>query len=340
MSVSISQLYTKNPITNPKYPDLLEGAVSAGGGTYTSGGMAIQALVALANGDETLVTTTTTLTAPLPNVIRYKFTTPGQIITLPAANAADPHPTGKMIWFYPDPANTQNFNINTADGTTYINNNGNNIFAVWFGSNSNQNGTPLGNFILFNSSVLGTAAYQNVTDFCQVANNLSDVNPEIARVNLDVPAIRISTMGNPNGAIPGTMGDICFDTSLSAPYPVYICNTTGNSSTAVWQLISLPPSSPNISGTTHTLSSADVGKLNLITNVAGCTITVNSNSLQTGETATFQRANGAGNIVFAAGTGTIESIPVGSLTVADVNGKAEISLPSDTNYYLRGDLTP
>lgn len=133
-----------------------------GDGTYTTQKAVATLISAFANGNFIEVTDTITLTDPLPNVIWYNFTDPGKVITLPPANVPGiSQPAGKWIIFYPAPTNTENFDINTADGNTYDTVIGSPAFAIFFGSNSNIRGTPIGNIKFFNGASLGTLASQN-----------------------------------------------------------------------------------------------------------------------------------------------------------------------------------
>ncbi len=143
MATEISQL---SPVVTPLYTDVLPTTQLAQVGIDSSKVSNLQ-LATLINGNYLLVDDTIILPSPCPNIIWYKFTTPGKVITLPAANGANSPPLGKPIWFYPHPDNTQDFDINTADGTTFITNIGNNHFMLMYGSNSNINGTPIANWI-------------------------------------------------------------------------------------------------------------------------------------------------------------------------------------------------
>jgi len=106
------------------------------------------------------VSTDTVLTNPCPQVIRCDFTTVGHSITLPPATLPGGQPNGKLIYFKIAPTNTQLFDINTADGSTFIANAGLVNFAISYSTNGNINGTPIDIFY-FAGGALGTMASQN-----------------------------------------------------------------------------------------------------------------------------------------------------------------------------------
>jgi hypothetical protein len=137
-----TEISVLNPVVTPLYTDVLPETQLAEVGV-NSRKISLLQLTEVINGNYSLITTSQTLPSPCPNYICYKFTTPGQVITLPAANGANGHPKGKPIWFFPHVDNTEDFDINTNDGTTFITNIGNNKFMLVYSTNATQNGTPI-----------------------------------------------------------------------------------------------------------------------------------------------------------------------------------------------------
>jgi hypothetical protein len=390
------------------------------------------------SGSQT-VTTSTVFTNPCPQVIRVSITTIGQAITLPSALGVNGQPAGKFIYIQIAPTNTQLFDINTADGSTFISNAGDSDLILSYSTNGNMNGTPI-NITAIPTS-FGSMAFQNADNVNITGGDIGGLDTlesaEFSCANVTItggtingvtigvdPTVRGINSGTSGNVLPGDLsnvvrylgasnyaltllddidsppgsyfwlenfsdtgtltlvygsGDIYGNTVLPARTSnanfiratinkpvngVWVCNagsmmnqnsnnvnitnglisgdvSVNADATSGFQAVSYQQlnDSPNISGTTHTLASGDSLRNNLVTNVSGCAITVNTASFEIGESAFFQRASGAGNVSFIAGTGTINAIPAGSLIVATENGAAWIFRAADGEYYLRGDLT-
>jgi hypothetical protein len=370
-----------NAVVTPLYTDVLPETQLAEVGVNSRKISNLQ-LTNLINGNYLVVTTTQTLPSPCPNYICYKFTTPGEVITLPAANTANGHPAGKPIWFFPHADNTEDFDINTNDGTTFITNIGNNKFTLTYSTNATQNGTPIDRIVFadtgsFLPTVGGTltgnlsidgGAVGGFTglDISKNANSALQLNlynenvgasALVQFVSLTEGADVIHTAGL-NG---GDLVSWGFDASDASAY--VICTSailgTGNifridqngaalfygtvtlnaDATTGLQAVSYQQlnSTLTISGTTHTLASTNALRNSICTNVAGCTITINTASLQDGESANFQSANAAGVVQFSAGTGTVYYSPALCNKLV-TNGAATVTRQG-SDYYVHGDLT-
>lgn len=79
--------------------------------------------------------------------------------------------------------------------------------------------------------------------------------------------------GNPNGVLAGQTYQFCWDTSNSV---LYICTTTGTSSTAVWTSLGVPPGGINWTTIAGTTQAAAINSGYVIGNGAQTTVTLPS----------------------------------------------------------------
>jgi hypothetical protein len=137
--------------------------------------------------------------------------------------------------------------------------------------------------------------------------------------NLFSSSIMLNFAGNPNGNVAGTANQtLCWDTSHKF---LWICTTTGSTSTAVWTPIigaltngQLPIGN---TGTAPTASTLTAGTNILISNSAG-NITIS--------------ATGAGGFTWTHVTGTTQTMSVNSGYVADNVGLVTLTLPSSSAF--------
>jgi hypothetical protein len=373
-----------NAVVTPLYTDVLPETQLAEVGVNSRKISNLQ-LTNLINGNYLVVTTTQTLPSPCPNYICYKFTTPGEVITLPAANTANGHPAGKPIWFFPHADNTEDFDINTNDGTTFLTNIGDNKFTLTYSTNATQNGTPIdrivfadtgsflqttGGTLTGNLSIDGGAApgFSGLDINKTLADSPAQINVYNAFPGLGATAeINAMSEGAADAVFRAAVngGDLFtwgLDASDSGAFVLSNSNTLGGAdnllrigqdkaalfygtvtlnadATTGLQVVSYQQlnSTLTISGTTHTLASTDALRNSVCTNVAGCTITINTASLQDGESANFQSANAAGVVQFSAGTGTVYYSPALCNKLV-TNGAATVTRQVN-DYYVHGDLT-
>jgi hypothetical protein len=379
--------------------DLLEIETAGGLGRSITGQEIIDGVGAI-NFADFPVTSSITLPTPCPSVVYVNFTTPGQAITLPDATAVNAPKAGDVIYFKVAITNSENFDINTSDGTTLltaVSTDGNyNDYILSYSQNDTENGTPIRDFVIPNLGALGTAAYQNVAAFlASIGGTLSGnlviddtlaVGPfsglDINKTASDSPA-----QINVYNSFPGTgasaeinalsegAADAVFRAAVNggdvftwgydasaAKFKLSAGNALGTTDIyevdpatfafAFTQIMTLNAdattglqavtyqqlnSTLTISGTTHTLASTDALRNSICTNVAGCTITINTASLQDGESANFQSANAAGVVIFSAGTGTVYYCPAGCNKLV-TNGNATVTRQG-TDYYVNGTLT-
>jgi hypothetical protein len=386
MAEKISQL---TAATSANYSDLIETSQSDGIGGWLTKKVTDYQLTQLIGSRDQIITTSTVLTNPCPNVIYVNFTTAGQSITLPVANGTNGHPAGKVIWFKVAPTNTENFDINISDGTTLltaIGAGGNyNDYIISYSVNSNQNGTPIRLFVIANGdsylplsggTLSGNLILEDVDAvgaFSGLDINKSESNsPAQINVYNSFPGssataeINTITEGASDAVFRSVIngGDLLtwgLDASDAAAFVLCNTNTLGggnifrvgqDAATLFYGTVTLNAdattgkqavtyqqlnSTLTVSGTTHTLASTDALRNSVCTNVAGCTITVNTASLQDGESANFQSANAAGVVMFSAGTGTVYYCPALCNKLV-TNGAATITRQG-SDYYVHGDLT-
>lgn len=129
-----------------------------------------------------------------------------------------------------------------------------------------------------------------------------------------------------------------------ASQPVGRANSSGASTTSAAAFDHVHKGAPltevgTIAGTTHTLETADDGKVYRCTNAAGCTILVPEALVAAGVTAEFVQQHATGQVVIDQQDGMQLRYPASFLAqTAEQWSSVVVTILDDTNVLIRGDL--
>jgi len=154
--------------------------------------------------------------------------------------------------------------------------------------------------------------------------------------------------GNPNGSVAGTVYQLCIDTTNSK---LYVCTTTGSTTTAVWQiygavLVSATQGGTGVSnptaGTVPIANGASAFNFQALTNgqllightgtaPAATTLTAGTNiSISNGAGTITISATGPGGFSWNEITGTSQTMTVNNGYIANNGGLVTLTLPSSS----------